>query len=132
MDVRYPAERLRFTTDRAQLSIVVTTAKRFPETTGTRIVTPDELRGLAGESAAADERPRVDGDGGDAASVIYTSCSTGRLKGVVVPHRNVLALLEATAEDFGLDSDDTWTLFHSSAVDFSVWEIWGCLLSAVC
>lgn len=129
MDVRYPAERLRFTTDNAQLSVVVTTAERFPETTGTRIVTPDELRGLAGESAAAGERTRVDGDGGDAAYVIYTSGSTGRPKGVVVPHRNVLALLEATAEDFGLDSDDTWTLFHSSAFDFSVWEIWGCLLT---
>ena len=46
-----------------------------------------------------------------------------------MPHRNVLALLRATADDFGLGRDDTWTLFHSSAFDFSVWEIWGCLLT---
>ena len=25
-------------------------------------------------------------------------------------------------------SDDVWTLFHSSAFDFSVWEMWGALL----
>src|SRR5262249_38083994 len=29
---------------------------------------------------------------------------------------------------FQFDEYDTWTLFHSSAFDFSVWEIWGALL----
>jgi acyl-coenzyme A synthetase/AMP-(fatty) acid ligase len=48
---------------------------------------------------------------------------------VVVPHRNVLALLAATSGDFGFGPDDTWTLFHSVAFDFSVWEIWGALLT---
>lgn len=47
----------------------------------------------------------------------------------MVPHCNVAALIEATREDFGLDADDVWTLFHSSAFDFSVWEMWGCLLT---
>ncbi|MEO6502560.1 MAG: amino acid adenylation domain-containing protein [Jatrophihabitantaceae bacterium] len=63
----------------------------------------------------------------DAAYVIYTSGSTGRPKGVVVSHRNVLSLLAATRDDFAFSSQDVWTLFHSSAFDFSVWEIWGCL-----
>ena len=28
---------------------------------------------------------------------------------------------------FGFGADDVWTLFHSYAFDFSVWEIWGAL-----
>ncbi|HTO67434.1 MAG TPA: amino acid adenylation domain-containing protein [Bradyrhizobium sp.] len=62
-----------------------------------------------------------------AAYVIYTSGSTGRPKGVVVNHANVLRLFTATRQ-FAFDAQDCWTLFHSAAFDFSVWEIWGALL----
>ncbi|WP_329151403.1 amino acid adenylation domain-containing protein [Streptomyces sp. NBC_01456] len=61
------------------------------------------------------------------AYVIYTSGSTGRPKGVVVPHRGPVALLRAGAAEFGFGPDDTWTMFHSCAFDFSVWEMWGAL-----
>ncbi|MFB7232634.1 amino acid adenylation domain-containing protein [Streptomyces fimicarius] len=63
------------------------------------------------------------------AYVIHTSGSTGRPKGVLVPHANVTALVDAVQDDFGLSPDDTWTCFHSAAFDFSVWEIWGALLT---
>ncbi|MFJ9977585.1 amino acid adenylation domain-containing protein [Streptomyces cyaneofuscatus] len=63
-----------------------------------------------------------------AAYVIHTSGSTGRPKGVVVEHGNVLRLLDTTEEDFGFGPGDVWTLFHSYAFDFSVWEIFGALL----
>lgn len=62
------------------------------------------------------------------AYVIYTSGSTGRPKGVMIPHQNVVRLLGATDHWFQFDSDDIWTMFHSYAFDFSVWEIWGPLL----
>ncbi|MFK4071671.1 non-ribosomal peptide synthase/polyketide synthase [Streptomyces sp. NPDC029674] len=62
------------------------------------------------------------------AYVIFTSGSTGRPKGVVVTHRNVTRLFSATEEQFGFGADDVWTLFHSYAFDFSVWELWGALL----
>ncbi|MET7771466.1 non-ribosomal peptide synthase/polyketide synthase [Nocardia sp. NPDC005366] len=64
-----------------------------------------------------------------AAYVIYTSGSTGQPKGVVVPHRNMLALLDNTAADFDFGPSDVWTMFHSYAFDFSVWEVWGALLN---
>jgi amino acid adenylation domain-containing protein len=64
----------------------------------------------------------------DLAYVIYTSGSTGRPKGVEVTHRSVISLLSGTAAPFGFDPGDVWTLFHSYAFDFSVWEIWGALL----
>ncbi|MET7640136.1 amino acid adenylation domain-containing protein [Streptomyces sp. NPDC005438] len=64
----------------------------------------------------------------ETAYVIYTSGSTGDPKGVVVSHHNVLRLLDATDEVFGFGPEDTWTLFHSYAFDFSVWEVFGSLL----
>ncbi|WP_231387245.1 non-ribosomal peptide synthase/polyketide synthase [Nocardia sp. BMG111209] len=63
------------------------------------------------------------------AYVIYTSGSTGTPKGVVIPHRNVIRLLDNTGPDFEFGPDDVWTLFHSYAFDFSVWELWGALLT---
>ncbi|WP_151484726.1 non-ribosomal peptide synthetase, partial [Streptomyces albicerus] len=62
------------------------------------------------------------------AYVIYTSGSTGRPKGVLIPHRNVVGLFSATQDGFAFGADDVWTLFHSYAFDFSVWELWGPLL----
>ena len=63
------------------------------------------------------------------AYVIYTSGSTGRPKGVMVTHQNVLRLFEETDHWFHFDERDVWTMFHSFAFDFSVWEIWGPLLT---
>src|SRR5262249_9640528 len=63
------------------------------------------------------------------AYVIYTSGSTGKPKGVMITHHNVVRLLESTHNWFNFGAGDVWTLFHSAAFDFSVWEIWGCLLN---
>ena len=46
-----------------------------------------------------------------------------------VTHHNVLRLFAATDAWFGFGPTDVWTLFHSYAFDFSVWEIWGALLA---
>jgi amino acid adenylation domain-containing protein len=62
------------------------------------------------------------------AYVIYTSGSTGRPKGVAVTHGNVLRLFSQTQSRLGFGPADVWTLFHSFAFDFSVWEMWGALL----
>jgi amino acid adenylation domain-containing protein len=60
--------------------------------------------------------------------VIYTSGSTGRPKGVVVTQRNAARLFTVTDLLFRFDSNDVWTLFHSIAFDWSVFELWGALL----
>ncbi|GIG63550.1 hypothetical protein Lfu02_79220 [Longispora fulva] len=123
LDVQHPVERLRFLTEDAGLAVVVTTLPDFPAGAGVAVLTPEAL-----VSADVSERlPTVDPE--DPAYVIYTSGTTGRPKGVVVPHRNVLALLDATKTDLSLGPADVWTLFHSAAFDFSVWEIWCCLLT---
>ena len=123
MDAGYPTERLSYTATDAGLQLVITDPERFPQLPGVRLLAPEELHSTAWPVTVPVQRGGAD----DAAYVIYTSGSTGRPKGVVVSHRNVLSLLAATTQDFALNGSDVWTLFHSSAFDFSVWEIWGCL-----
>jgi amino acid adenylation domain-containing protein/thioester reductase-like protein len=71
------------------------------------------------------EWPEVAAD--DLAYVIYTSGTTGRPKGACISHRNLARLFDATERCFDFTADDRWSLFHSFAFDFSVWEMWGAL-----
>ncbi len=87
-----------------------------------------EILSLPAESAAeAQPRPRPAAE--DPAYVIYTSGSTGQPNGVLVTQRNVARLFTATEPLFAFGPGDVWTLFHSIAFDFSVWELWGPLLT---
>ncbi|HSK74824.1 MAG TPA: amino acid adenylation domain-containing protein, partial [Thermoanaerobaculia bacterium] len=83
---------------------------------------------LADDPQGRDDHPGVPLPPEAPAYLIYTSGSTGRPKGVVVTHANVARLFEATDHGFGFGPADVWTLFHSYAFDFSVWELWGALL----
>jgi amino acid adenylation domain-containing protein/non-ribosomal peptide synthase protein (TIGR01720 family) len=61
------------------------------------------------------------------AYIIYTSGSTGLPKGAMINHHNIVRLLNETQQLYHFTQNDVWTLFHSYAFDFSVWEIWGAL-----
>jgi amino acid adenylation domain-containing protein/non-ribosomal peptide synthase protein (TIGR01720 family) len=86
-----------------------------------------ELRGYPAHGLTYDER-KAPARSGHAAYIIYTSGSTGQPKGVVVSHRQLIELFAATGTSFDFTPHDVWTLFHSYAFDFSVWELWGALL----
>ncbi|WP_432973710.1 amino acid adenylation domain-containing protein [Dactylosporangium sp. CA-233914] len=115
IDPDYPAERIAFTLTDAAPAAVLATGE-------TRAVAPAGAFLLDGSDAPGEELPAVDPQ--SAAYVIYTSGSTGTPKGVEVSHRNVVALLAGTKDLFDFTADDVWTLFHSAAFDFSVWEMW--------
>lgn len=66
------------------------------------------------------------------AYIIFTSGSTGKPKGVMVGHHQVISLLDAVIPSLKCDQTDVWTLFHSLAFDFSVWELWGALTTGGC
>ncbi|MFH7365730.1 AMP-binding protein, partial [Pseudomonas syringae group genomosp. 7] len=45
-----------------------------------------------------------------------------------LPHHMLMRLFTATDDWFAGIEKDVWTLFHSFAFEFSVWEIFGALL----
>ncbi|MEM6684277.1 MAG: amino acid adenylation domain-containing protein [Bacteroidota bacterium] len=66
----------------------------------------------------------------DTAYIIYTSGSTGKPKGVIITHQNLTHLFaHATQKLFDFTENDVWCLFHSYCFDFSVWELFGAILS---
>ncbi|TDP93021.1 non-ribosomal peptide synthetase [Labedaea rhizosphaerae] len=90
---------------------------------------PEAVRAVSLAPGAAPAEPvRCAAGADDLAYVMYTSGSTGRPKGVEVRHRQVVALFAAAARWAGFGPHDTWSLFHSFAFDFSVWELFGALL----
>ena len=127
VDPAYPADRLHFLLTDAGAGLVVAPAEvrdRVP-------AGPWSLIDLDADATDIDARPisapDVEVGPDNLAYVIYTSGSTGTPKGVGVPHRNVARLLSATQDWFAFGERDVWTLFHSYAFDFSVWEMWGAL-----
>ncbi|MFF4367252.1 non-ribosomal peptide synthetase [Streptomyces sp. NPDC001594] len=125
MDPATPADRLRFIASDAALVLTVVEQRDASRDAGSPRATVAALLAAApdGPRSAAAPSP------GEPAYVIYTSGSTGKPKGVVVPHGNVIALLDGTADEYAFGPDDVWTWFHSAAFDFSVWEMWACLLT---
>ncbi|GAA1302390.1 non-ribosomal peptide synthase/polyketide synthase [Saccharothrix xinjiangensis] len=122
LDLDHPPARLAAVLDQADPLLVVTDAASRP-------LLPGDLPALLVDEPGGAEREPVRPHPDHPAYVIFTSGSTGTPKGVVVPHANVVRLLRATADDFGLADTDVWTWFHSAAFDFSVWEVWGALLT---
>ncbi|TDJ47449.1 MAG: amino acid adenylation domain-containing protein, partial [Gammaproteobacteria bacterium] len=57
--------------------------------------------------------------------VLFTSGSTGRPKGVMVTHANLTCLFDDIGAELDIGPADVWTLYHTYAFGFSVWEIWG-------
>ena len=128
LDPAYPAERLSFMLDDAEAIIVLASEPLSELFSGQRrkvFLVDREWDTISDESK---ENPETIGVPENLAYVIYTSGSTGKPKGVLVTHQNVMRLFSITDSCFGFNQEDVWTLFHSIAFDFSVWEIWGALL----
>ncbi|WP_405358697.1 amino acid adenylation domain-containing protein [Kitasatospora sp. NBC_00085] len=122
VDPDYPPARLAFILDDARVPIVLTdpgTGARVPDG-------PWRTLDATRRTDAAGPAPVRPGPA-ELAYVIYTSGSTGRPKGVEVTHGNLAVFLASTQILSDVSDTDVWTLFHSLAFDFSVWEIWGAL-----
>ncbi|WP_130908082.1 non-ribosomal peptide synthetase [Pseudomonas sp. Sample_16] len=126
LDPQYPAERLSYMIDDSGIALLLTQSHLIdglPARDGVQVL---DLGAMQLDAYSADNlAPLATAD--NLAYVIYTSGSTGRPKGALLSHGNVGRLLTATAEQFNFGPDDVWTLFHSYAFDFSVWELFGSL-----
>ncbi len=126
IDPLYPADRISFLLEDSGAPVLITDEKTAVPETAARLLRIEDVEReeSPGGGPAAGSGPSP----GNLAYVIYTSGSTGRPKGVLVTHGNAVRLFAATAGRFGFGEGDAWTLLHSYAFDFSVWEIWGALL----
>jgi amino acid adenylation domain-containing protein len=149
LDPSYPQERLQFMLEDTKASILITQAhlnETFRAYSGTTLnlylrneekeLFIEELSSNAETSqtqrwrslpAESSQNPESLTSPHHLAYVIYTSGSTGKPKGVMIGHNNVVRLLKKTQQWYHFTQNDVWTLFHSYAFDFSVWEIWGAL-----
>ncbi|NPS96717.1 amino acid adenylation domain-containing protein, partial [Pseudomonas aeruginosa] len=127
LDPAAPEERLAHILDDSGVRLLLTQGhllERLPRQAGVEVLAIDGL--VLDGYAESDPLPTLSAN--NLAYVIYTSGSTGKPKGTLLTHRNALRLFSATEAWFGFDERDVWTLFHSYAFDFSVWEIFGALL----
>ncbi|OLL16865.1 non-ribosomal peptide synthetase [Rhodococcus sp. M8] len=130
VDPNYPADRIEFMlTDAAPAAVLTLSGTGVDVPTAVPVVELDtvDLSGVDDAPIRDEERTAPLG-ATNLAYVIYTSGSTGRPKGVLIPHRNVVRLMVNTESVYGFGPSDVWTMFHSYAFDFSVWELWGPLL----
>ena len=128
LDPAYPSERIAYSLSDSQVRVLLTHQKHLaelPEHEAEVVCLDRDWQAIANHSS---ENLRTEVKSSNLAYVIYTSGSTGKPKGVLVPHGNVVRLFAATQDWYNFDCNDVWTLFHSYAFDFSVWELWGALI----
>ena len=128
LDPAYPLERLSFMLDDARAALLLTSEASTAVMLERYVPVVCLDRDAKAISTQRAENLPVVVSPENLAYVIYTSGSTGQPKGVAVSHANVARLFDATHAWFAFDERDVWTLFHSCAFDFSVWELWGALL----
>jgi amino acid adenylation domain-containing protein len=127
LDLTYPAERIAFMLADSKPPVILTQQKlkdKLPSGGAQVLCLDGDWPAIAQESTSS---PISVTGPENLAYVIYTSGSTGKPKGCLVTHYNVVRLFQATWSWYKFDERDVWTMFHSYAFDFSVWEIWGAL-----
>ena len=123
LDPVYPQDRLSYIFADSGISLVITESDLLSSLPATdkEVVVLEEIEFTTDKPLTTKILPQ------QSAYIIYTSGSTGKPKGCIIPHGNVTRLMKSTEAWFGFNQNDVWTLFHSFAFDFSVWEIWGAL-----
>nr|WP_222944470.1 non-ribosomal peptide synthetase [Pseudomonas cerasi] len=126
LDPDYPQDRLSFLMHDSGIELLLTQAHLLGQLPipahVQKLDLADALDGYSTENPVNQTTPD------NLAYVIYTSGSTGKPKGTLLAHHNLMRLFAATDDWFTFSEKDVWTLFHSFAFDFSVWEIFGALL----
>jgi len=129
LDASYPAERLSFMAQDAQVSGLLTTdaLAQSLALTDVPVVRLDVDWKEIGQESTENLAVSVGPD--NLAYVLYTSGSTGKPKGVMVQHRGVSNLMQAQTAAFGVQPSSRVLQFAPFSFDASVSEIFVTLLS---
>ncbi|HEY2392251.1 MAG TPA: amino acid adenylation domain-containing protein, partial [Candidatus Angelobacter sp.] len=129
LDPAYPAERLAFMAEDAQLSVILTQNSlysTFPNQWIQKVCLDQDWSQIASEESGALDSVTSPLN---AAYVIYTSGSTGQPKGVSLSHQGLCNLALAQREIFHLSPDASVLQFSSFSFDAATWEMSMALLS---
>ncbi|AOI68336.1 hybrid non-ribosomal peptide synthetase/type I polyketide synthase [Burkholderia ubonensis] len=122
VDPDYPAERVRFMIDNAQLRWLLTQQHllaALPDTDA-RLIAVDRDADDFATAPASNPAPALNGD--NLAYMIYTSGSTGRPKGALNTHRAATNRILWMQHAYALGADDAVLQKTPFSFDVSVWE----------
>ncbi|RZJ81718.1 MAG: amino acid adenylation domain-containing protein, partial [Flavobacterium sp.] len=130
IDPAYPKERISYILNDTKCNAVITNEANYQLMNA--LVGDATLIALDKDWSTIEQMsiiaPVIDIQPNNLAYVIYTSGSTGTPKGVMIAHYSVVSLFFKDSPLYDFNEKDVWTLFHSFCFDFSVWEMYGCLL----
>ncbi|MCP4218963.1 MAG: amino acid adenylation domain-containing protein, partial [bacterium] len=130
IDPDYPEERINYLLQDSNTKTLLTTSPLVNKVIFDKtILEMDQMSTTSNGSMLSSPSPLRQANQGNLAYIIYTSGTTGHPKGVMIEHRNLVRLFVNNRNPFDFNRRDVWTMFHSFCFDFSVWEMYGSLLS---
>ncbi len=126
IDEEYPKERISYVIENSKISLLLTSKKRKGKIAcqATQIYF-EELKEVSDGIFEIEYNIKPN----DLCYIIYTSGTSGKPKGVMVEHKNIVRLFFNDNFQFHFNSKDIWALCHNYCFDFSVWEIFGALFN---
>src|SRR6185295_4959122 len=129
LDPEYPAERLRFMLEDAQVAVLITQprlATLLPSSNTLLLMLEDAAEQLAQYESS---NPELLGGAENPAYIIYTSGSAGQPKGAMNTHRAIVNRLLWMQTTYGLNEQDRVLQKTPFSFDVSVWEFFWPLLT---
>lgn len=129
LDATYPKARLRFMTEDAQLSLLITQrrlAERLTPGTASLIIVDEERESFEQQS---DENPKIETHDDNLAYIIYTSGSTGRPKGVMISRGGLLNYLSWSTEAYRVAEGCGAPVHSSLAFDLTITSLFPSLMA---
>ena len=125
LDAAFPAERIRFIIDDAEIKAIVSMSSFEQRLAAVRSAKDLSRYGQAQIDAKPAERPTDVAPTADPVCyIIYTSGTTGNPKGVAIAHASICNFVRVASELYGYAPGDRVYQGMTIAFDFSIEEIW--------